>query len=200
MPARTRGRLSCQAVIRVPAARDSSPPIIGSGASPPRLERRASGVSRPCAARRRARRRSRGGTARARRPTPRRGRRRSSRWSSNASPAGDLHRVADAVLADHDVAGGVGLRVVDAETRRVQPAAAVAARASDPRSPRSAGAPSRGSPSRAPRRCRPCPPSRTPRAGCRRGPAGRPSRSSRARPRARPTAHSRCGHNARGAE
>src|SRR6478609_4646722 len=39
----------------------------------------------------------------------------------------DLHRVADAVFADDDVARGVGLGIVDAETRRVQPATAFAA-------------------------------------------------------------------------
>ena len=41
---------------------------------------------------------------------------------------GDLQRVADTVLADDHIAGGIRLGVVDAETGRVQPAAAVAAR------------------------------------------------------------------------
>src|SRR3954467_867966 len=39
--------------------------------------------------------------------------------------AGGVHGGADAVLRDDDVAGGVGLRVEDAEVGRVQPAAAV---------------------------------------------------------------------------
>ena len=124
----------------------------------------------------------------------------SSWWSSTAIARSDLHRVADAVLADDDVAGGVRLRVVDAETRRVQPAAAVAARSRVLASPRSADAPSRGSRSREPRRCRPRPPSRTPPAGCPTSTGCSVQSKLTAWPRARPTAHSRWGHNARGAE
>ncbi len=72
------------------------------------------------------RRRSRGGTARVRRPTPAPRASRSSRCSSSAFDR-RLPSRTDAVLGDDAVARRVGLRVVDAEVGRVHPPATVAA-------------------------------------------------------------------------
>ena len=156
-------------------------------------------VSRPCAARRPARRRSRGGTARARRPTRRRGRR-AARAELERVAGGDLHRVADAVLADRRRCR----RNRSARSGCRDPACAASGRrrcgAWGPRSPRSAGAPSRGWRWPAPRRCRRCPPSRTRRGGCPARTGCSAQSKLTPRPSARPTAHSRWGHNARGAE
>ena len=84
-------------------------------------------LSPPGAARRPGRNRWRGGTARARRPMPGRARGAARGAARRASVPADLHGVADAVLGDDDVAGGVGLGEEDAEVGRVHPAGAVGA-------------------------------------------------------------------------